>query len=146
MAYGVETDGHVSDGTNWAEIAAVDAGLIFWGKQDGISSLAESSPGIFEDVAFDQYPRSILEFKMVLDHEGITGWPTNKPGLPDHPCHGFEEMILADLDISRCGGCIAAAKKNVFRRSFQEIAGNAIDAVGSRAGATGYHMCVGTRS
>src|SRR5205823_13185084 len=61
----VITDGHIR---HCAYRTAVL--LIFWAEENGVAILAEASPGILKNVAFEQHALSILQLKQVLDDEG----------------------------------------------------------------------------
>src|SRR6266496_1990190 len=95
--------------------------LIFRTEEDGVTVLAESSPRIFKDVAFEQNALSILQLKQVLHDERPAGRASDKARFSGLPDQWFEKMIAANLDVSwRCRGR-SAAEQDVFTRGLKKI-------------------------
>src|ERR1035437_3746774 len=65
-------DRNVGHLAHWTNVGLrLDCVLVLGGEQNGVAGLAEATPDVFHEIRFDQYPNRILQFKMVLDDEGM---------------------------------------------------------------------------
>ena len=69
--------------------------MVSHGKQD-CEPLLVLLPVLLEDIALNQCPTSILEFKEVLDDPIDAGIVR---GVVDSPGKRFDEVVSADLDV-----------------------------------------------
>ena len=95
--------------------------LILWAEHDRKAGLAEASPGILQQVAFEQYALRILQLKIVFYDVRIAGGSRLISGLSFFPRHGFEKMVATDFDIRRIDGRAAAAEEYIFPRRFDVV-------------------------
>src|SRR5262249_3738136 len=112
------TDLHVANGdighlADWANVSSAD-GLVLRPDDDSSATLRKSTPGIVENIGFEQDALGVFQFEKILDNKRIAIHAANETGLPDHPCHGFEHMIASDLDVGGGSGRGIATQLNVF--------------------------------
>src|SRR6478672_7899996 len=136
-------DGDVGHDTQEAVII-----LVFRRQQNRKSSLGESSPNVFEQIIFKQHALRILEFKMVLNNEGVPRCTTDKARLVRVPGQRLEQMIAADFYIRRRHARAATAEKNILSGRFQKIVLNSVRPVGDITTGSAHSLGIGagTRS
>ena len=110
----VIADGDIGYGTTGTEIGSVRPRLTLRRQKDRITALTETAPVILENITLHQDADAIFQLEMVLYHKWIAVGTAHISCLSLLPSHGLEEMVAADLDISWCDCCIAAAEQNVF--------------------------------
>src|SRR5437764_745790 len=101
MADLVVTHGDVSNSADRIEICAIGTSLVLRHQQNCVTGLAKSAPVILEYISFHQDPNRILQFHEVLHYKWSACRAAHKSGLSRFPGHGFEKVIVANLNISR---------------------------------------------
>src|SRR5437762_3215569 len=114
---------HIRHLASWANVLGTER-LILGSQQNRGAGLGEATPGVFEDVRFEQDPLSILKFKVVLHNEGIAVGPSDIPRLTFHPDDGLEHVIAPNLDVGRGHRGGTASKENAFARGLEEVIDN----------------------
>src|ERR1019366_3164796 len=138
-------DRNVGHLAHWTNVGLrLDCVLVLGGEQNGVAGLAEATPDVFHEIRFDQYPNRILQFKMVLDDEGVAVGSADEVRVAGHPLQRFKEMIVQDLDVGRARGSASAPEQDGFARSLQEIVLNLEGAILRVADASANRMSVGT--
>src|ERR1700689_3815732 len=98
--------------------AAVSAGLVLGRQQNREAGLGKAGPVVLQNVAFEQNPLRILEFKQVLDDKRIAVEATHESGLSFQPGHGLEHVIAANFDITGRSSGLAASQQNDLTGGF----------------------------
>ena len=106
--------------------------------------MAEASPGVFHKIRLDQHANRILEFKVILDDEGISVRSADEVRVARHPLPRFPEVIVQDLDVGGGHGGRTAAEHDGLARGFQEIVLDLEGTILGVADASGDRMSVGT--
>src|ERR1700720_2768009 len=95
--------------------------LVLGSQENRKARLTEATPIILQYIALKEHALRVLQFKMILDREGMARRPADISRLALPPGHRLEEMIAADFDVPRGRGRRAATKQNIFAGGFQEI-------------------------
>src|SRR5215469_250521 len=139
MADAAIADGNVGDDADRAYVG----NLILGREKESEAALGESSPGIFEDVAFEQHTLGILQFKQVLDDERMPVRGTHKIGAAGHPFEGLEHVVVENLNVGGSLGGGVAAKKNALSGRLKEVIDDLVRSHGESAYATRNGLGVG---
>src|ERR1700687_890375 len=103
MTNGGVTNGNVCNLTDGTD-ALTAVPLVLGCEQHTEPILAEASPGILGDIAFEQYPLSILELQQVLHDEGIVSRAAHESGLAFQPGERLEKVVSSNFDVGRGDG------------------------------------------
>src|SRR6266566_3445699 len=101
MADLVIANGDIRDRADRTEVCAIYPSLVLRCQQDRIATLAEPAPIVLEDISFHQDANGIFQFEMIFNHKRIAADPTDESWLALLPSQGLEEVIVANLNISR---------------------------------------------
>src|SRR4029077_8070193 len=135
--------GHLTQRTDEGPEPAL-GGLIPGGEHNAVTGLAEASPAVFHNIRLDQHANRILEFKVILDDEGMTVRSANEVRAAGHPLPRLPEVIVQDLDVGWGEGGRSATEQDGLARGFQKIALNLEGAILGVAVASGDRMGVRT--
>ena len=131
--------GHLAQRTN----VSARGGLILGGEQNAEAGLAEASPAVFHKIRLDKHANRILEFKVILDDEGMAVRSADEVRVARHPLPRFPEVIVQDFDVGGGQGGRSAAKQDGLARGFQEIVLDLEGTILGVADASGDRMSVG---
>ena len=70
-------------------------------EENGESGLRETSPGIFQQVAFNQKTHPAFEFQIVFGSVGFAFGAGRISGIAFFPDHGTKQMVVADFHVGR---------------------------------------------